>query len=59
MPNIRRDRHPVELWAMALYYKPHTEEWFQALAAVNADQAIQTRMIVATAGRVDVWGVWR
>jgi hypothetical protein len=42
---------------MPSYAKPHSEEWFEALAAVNPDQAAATRQIIALAGDENVCGV--
>lgn len=42
---------------MALYPKPHTEEWFTALEKQNPRQAAMTRQIIGLAGREDVCSI--
>jgi len=36
------------------YFKPHSPEWFHALAQVAPEQAQMTRKIIADAGSTDV-----
>lgn len=42
---------------MALFMKPNTPEWFEALELFNPDQAAITRQIISLAGREDVCSV--
>lgn len=42
---------------MALYLKPHTPEWFKALAAFDPVKAAVTKIVVETLGRDDVCSI--
>lgn len=42
---------------MTYYYKPHSPEWFEALAAFNPMQAAMTKQMIAMSGRDDVCSV--
>jgi hypothetical protein len=42
---------------MALYFTPHSDDWFNALDAFNAMQAAHTRQILKLAGSDDVCSV--
>ena len=42
---------------MALYRKPHADEWFEVLSRFNPPQALQPRMVIERAGQADVCSV--
>jgi hypothetical protein len=42
---------------MAIYLKPHTEEWFVALVNFDPMQAAMTRTAIKTAGSTEVCSV--
>lgn len=42
---------------MDIYLKPHSDEWFAAMAVFDPAKAAQTRQILELAGRVDVCSI--
>ncbi|EEF63329.1 hypothetical protein [Pedosphaera parvula] len=42
---------------MPLYPKPHTKEWFAALARFNPQQAAHTKAVIEAAGSTEVCSV--
>lgn len=42
---------------MAMYLRPHSEEWFKALECSNAGQAHQTKAAIEKTGNRDICGM--
>jgi hypothetical protein len=42
---------------MALYLKPHSTEWFEALSSFNPQQASHTKLVIKKTGSSDVCSV--
>jgi hypothetical protein len=42
---------------MPLHPTPHSEEWFEALRKSNPRQAVMTRAVINSAGRIDICSI--